>query len=1040
VHALRLQVHDFSANGRYTLHFDWNDACLPPAQRARAIQHFEQILDACLEDPDTRISRVRVLTEGDLEALAVLRDDGARPLPSRTVVELFEAQAEATPDRIALRQGAASVTFDQLRRRSHALAARLVERGVQPEDRVAILSRRSIDTVTAILATLRAGGAFVPVDPSYPDTRQEQLLDDCGARLLLMTRDRVAEYGRLMPEGMDALVIAQETEKAETSSADRRLPASQLGHLAYMIYTSGSTGQPKGVLIEHGGLADYLQWAERIYLRGEKFTLPLFTSLSFDLTITSLFLPLITGGTLEIYPEPEGSVDSALLDVAASNSVDFIKLTPSHLSVLRQLDLRTSKLRRVVVGGEDFKTHLAQSVSAQLEERTAGTQATLAEIYNEYGPTEAVVACAVHRYDGDRDTGSSVPIGLPGDHVELEILNQERTPVPAGVPGELWISRYGLARGYQGNQELTAERFQPRPDTGKKRYRTGDLCRLNERGVLEYLGRIDRQLKISGLRVEPGEIETTLLSHPAIEQCVVLARDHGRAAATRGEDVDYCQRCGLPSNYPRATFDQEGVCNVCHAYDAVKERAQAYFKTEDDLRRIFEERRTLEEERDSERRYDCMMLLSGGKDSTYALCQLVEMGLSVLAFTLDNGYISEGAKDNMRRVTEQLGVPLELASTPAMNDIFRDSLNRFSNVCHGCFKTIYTLSTNRAKELGIPIIVTGLSRGQMFETRLTEELFRDGRFTADEVDAAVLAARKVYHRVNDQVFRSLDVQLFQDDSIFEQVQFVDFYRYNNAGLDEVLSYLDTRVPWVRPEDTGRSTNCLINDIGIYVHKKERQFHNYALPYSWDVRLGHKTRDQALDELNDEIDLDHVHRTLLEIGYQDPTSRGDGGRRALEGFYVVKSGSAVSESELRDFLGQRLPSPLVPSFLCPVDAIPLTPNGKVDEAALPRPIDEPESTVYVAPQGPVEQYLAELWQQELGLERVGAQSNFFELGGTSLGAMEVMVRLCQEFDIRLELETLFEKPTVRELAALAEEIILQDVSGMSVAEQKLLLGD
>ena len=190
---------------------------------------------------------------------------------------------------------------------------------------------------------------------------------------------------------------------------DREPP--RLDDLAYLIYTSGSTGRPKGVLIEHGGLADYLSWADRQYVRGDRLRFPLFTSLAFDLTITSLFLPLITGGTLEIYPEPDGPVDTALLDVVEANQVDFIKLTPSHLALLRRLGVEGSRLRRMVVGGENLRTELAASISSQLRHEV--------EICNEYGPTEAVVGCLVHRYDPARDTGASVPIGAPADHVTL---------------------------------------------------------------------------------------------------------------------------------------------------------------------------------------------------------------------------------------------------------------------------------------------------------------------------------------------------------------------------------------------------------------------------------------------------------------------------------------------------------------------------------------------------------------------------------------------------------------------------------------------
>ncbi len=369
-------------------------------------------------------------------------------------------------------------------------------------------------------------------------------------------------------------------------------------------------------------------------------------------------------------------------------------------------------------------------------------------------------------------------------------------------------------------------------------------------------------------------------------------------------------------------------------------------------------------------------------------------------------------------------MPLEFATTPAMPAIFRDSLARFSNVCNGCFKTIYTLSMLRARDLGIPIIVTGLSRGQMFETRLTGDMFGDGRRSPDEVDAAVLAARKAYHRVPDEVSRALDVRAFADDRIFEQVQFVDFYRYCDVGMAELYAYLERTVPWVRPADTGRSTNCLINDLGIYVHKKERGYHNYALPYSWDVRLGHKTRSEALDELDDDIDPGNVRKLLAEIRYDEDRIGTGGDQTSLVGFYVA-SGD-VDDQDLRRQLAERLPSQLIPLSLQRVDAIPLTANGKVDEQALSRDaLDRASRTRYEAPEGPVAEFLARVWQEELGVDQAGSGDSFFELGGTSLIAMQVMIRLCREFDIDLPLSTVFTHPRLGELARVAEERILAD---------------
>jgi acyl carrier protein len=325
----------------------------------------------------------------------------------------------------------------------------------------------------------------------------------------------------------------------------------------------------------------------------------------------------------------------------------------------------------------------------------------------------------------------------------------------------------------------------------------------------------------------------------------------------------------------------------------------------------------------------------------------------------------------------------------------------------------------------------------MFETRLTEEMFRDGRCSPDEVDAAVLAARKVYHRVPDEATRQLDVSIFEDDRIFDEVRFVDFYRYCDVGLDEVLSHLERTVPWVRPQDTGRSTNCLINDVGIYIHNKERGYHNYALPYSWDVRLGHKTRDGALEELDDDINLERVREILADIGYDEDRTAADAEHTALEA-YVVAS-EPVTDEAIRELLAERLPPQLIPMHIRQVEAIPLAASGKIDEQALrAEAADRLSEAPYRAPQGPVAEYLAGLWQEELGVERVGAGDSFFELGGTSLTAMQVMLQLCQEFNIELPLETLFSHPTLEGLARAAEDRILADVAAMPEEERRRLL--
>ena len=946
-------------------------------------------------------------------------NDTASPYPAdKTVVELFEAQVACTPDDDAIHYADQSLTYRELKDRANQVAAHLGARGVGPDQLVALYMDHSIDVVCAILGVLKTGAAYVPVDPASPKERLAFILRDiaaarAGALPVLVTQSHLESS---VPRSA-ARVMTLDADLAPITG----LPVVNPGRptapdsLAYVIYTSGSTGTPKGVMIEHRSLVNYIWWAKERYSRGERLAWPLFSSLAFDLTVTSIFTPLISGGRIVVVREDPGMPGMAIFKVIESGAVDIVKLTPAHLAMIKDMNLGATRIRKLIVGGEDFKTALAREITDNFGRPV--------DIYNEYGPTEATVGCMIHRYDVEKDLALSVPIGTPAANTGVYILDEQLRPVPSGVIGEMYLAGDGLARGYLNRPDLTAQRFltagdprQKDPAAPLRLYKSGDLARWGIDGRMEFLGRADHQVKVAGARIELGEIEARLLEHADVRECVVdIVNPLAMRAAKR---LTYCTRCGLASNVPGTSYDATGVCNVCRGLDTYVAKAQAYFKSPDELKALVAQMKAT---RTGGGEYDCLVLLSGGKDSTYMLYQLCDLGLKPLVFTLDNGFISDEAKANIRRVVDSLGVDLIMGGTPHMNEIFVDSLKRFANVCNGCFKTIYTLATNLAQQKGIRYIVTGLSRGQFFETRLTEEVFQREDFDVAKLDDLVLEARKAYHRREDAVSCHLEVDIFRDDGVFRDIQFVDFYRYWSVPLAELHAYLRQRTPWLRPSDTGRSTNCLINDVGIYVHKKQRGFHNYSLPYSWDVRLGQKTRAEAMAELEDEIDESRVQQILRQIGYSEPAQTTETSINRLAAYYV--SETALTAAELRAHLATWLPDYMLPTYFIRLDRLPLTSNGKVDRLALPALAHENIQPAHevVGPRTETEKALAAMWRELLVVESIGINDDFFDLGGQSLVAIKALSRIRDTFGVDLPLRNLFERPTIAGLAEVIEQL-------------------
>ena len=487
----------------------------------RLVGHFRSVLQGMVADCSQRVWQLPLLTEGERNRLLVEWNATAADVPTSCFPERFAAQVARTPDATAAIFEGRELTYRQLDEKASQVAHYLRSLGVGPDVVVGLFFERSFELVIGLLGVLKAGGAYVPLDPGYPHARLAFLLEDSGVRFVLTHHSLSAR----LPEGA-ARVLHLDTDEHLTGSppgggprVDLRtgsLPSARPRDLAYVIYTSGSTGAPKGAANTHGGLTNRLHWMQKALALTSRDRVLHKTPIGFDVSVWELLWPLEVGAAL-VLAKPDGHADPTyLLELVETEQITTLHFVPSMLSAfLPLLDWgRCRSIKRVVCSGEELSQDCVQRFFSR----------STAELYNLYGPTEASIDVTAFRCVPGAI--GAVPIGRPIDNTALYVLDGQRELLPIGVPGELYLAGAGLARGYWRRPELTEERFVPNPFVPQGRmYRTGDLCRYREDGNLEFLGRLDHQVKIRGHRIEPGEIEASLARHPAVSACVVVARE-----------------------------------------------------------------------------------------------------------------------------------------------------------------------------------------------------------------------------------------------------------------------------------------------------------------------------------------------------------------------------------------------------------------------------------------------------------------------------------------------------------------------------------
>jgi len=484
---------------------------------ARFAGHYLTLLKAVVTDADQPISLLPILTDHERKLVMVDWNSTRVDYPEDLCIhQLFEKQVEQTPDAVAVVFEDRQLTYRELNQRSNQLARYLQSIGVGPETLVGIAVERSMEMVVGLYGILKAGAAYVPVDPAYPTERISYMLEDAGIRLLLTQArfidklPRCGVHSICLDTDWDALIAGHSMENPVCKAG--------MENMAYTIYTSGSTGDPKGVMNTHRGILNRLLWMQETYQLTAADRVLQKTPFSFDVSVWEFFWPLMFGARLVI-ARPEGHKDNNyLVQLIIKQQITTIHFVPSMLKLfLNAEDVeKCNSLRRVICSGEALPLYLQNRFFEKLDSR----------LYNLYGPTEAAVDVTSWECRRESDL-RTVPIGRPIANTRIYILDNHMQPVPIGVPGELYIGGVQVARGYLNRAELTAERFISDPfsdNPGDRLYKTGDICRYLPDGNIEYLGRNDDQVKIRGFRIELGEIESVLRQHPSVREAVVLLR------------------------------------------------------------------------------------------------------------------------------------------------------------------------------------------------------------------------------------------------------------------------------------------------------------------------------------------------------------------------------------------------------------------------------------------------------------------------------------------------------------------------------------
>ncbi|MFH8978198.1 non-ribosomal peptide synthase/polyketide synthase [Streptomyces sp. NPDC017890] len=998
------------------------------------VARWTRLLEAVTADPDRPIGAIELLGADERHRLLERGNETAREVAAVPVPQAFAAQVAATPDAVALVHGDTELTYRQLDTWANRFAHALIARGVGTEQIVAVALPRSVESVVTVLGVLKAGAAYLPVDPAYPAARIAYMLDDARP----------------------ALVVDDPTLVTEVSAWPATDPVVALDarHPAYVIYTSGSTGRPKGVVVGHGGIASLVAaQIERFAIEPGSRVLQ-FASPSFDASVSEICTALLRGAAL-VLPRTADPV-AALTD--RDLALTHATVPPSVLAAVPEAPARLSTL---VVAGE--------ACPPELVDRWAPGR----RMINAYGPTETTV-CATMSDPLTPGTGVP-PIGRPIANARVYVLDERLRPVPPGVPGELYVAGAGLARGYLNRPGLTAGRFVACPfSAGERMYRTGDLVRWRADGELEYVGRADDQVKVRGFRVEPGEIEAALAAHPAVARAAVLAQDDrlvGYVVPHRDEDRDSGQETdhvsewrdiydALPIAPEEAGFGQNFV-GWNSSYDTSPIPVEQMREWRDaTVARIL----ALRPRRVLEVGVGTGLLLSqiAPHCETYWATDFSATAINALTAQIARQDDLSGRTVLQTRPAHDTdGLPAGHFDTVVINSVVQyfPSADYLADVIGKLMELLVpggTLFVGDVRNLrllrplatavhlhrtGTDVDLAAVRRAVEQAMRVEKELLVDPDFFTvlrehgADIGAVSIQVKRGRHH-NELTRYRYDVTLHKlpvTPAAPRRTAELEWGR-QVTGLDELRELLARphadllRITGVPNRRVARESALAraVQDGDDSLTGLLEQLHgpqDGALPDPEDFQaLGQEygrsvavtwsaTQDDAVDVVL--ADTRACHGAPVEPYRPAVTAL-----RPLSSLTNRPTGSRSTGAligELREWLRGRLPDYLVPSAFVALQALPLTGSGKLDRRALPAP-DLGTAGTARAPRTPQEQLLAELFAELLGLAQVGVDDSFFDLGGHSLLATRLAARVRATLGAELDVRTLFETPTVAGLAA------------------------